>query len=527
MLSLILFAILGGGSRADYGRFSVRVQRTVTVQEGLCVLVSCTVSYPRQQWTDDTPAYGYWFEYQPTMTTDLPVATNNQSQNVRTDARGRFELVGSPQNGTCSLLIRDAQMSDRATYFFRIERGTFVRYNFKEDVFSLNVIALTRKPDVYVPETLEPGHQVKAICVFDSDFERCPAPTFSWMGAALSSQETRLTTSHVSVLTLTPRPQDHGTDLTCRVDFSRKGVSAKNTVQLNVAYAPKGLNISISKAKGSVLEPQGDGPRLEAQKGQFLRMLCAADSRPPATLSWALEDRVVSWSRTSGSGGLELVLPDVTPGAAGRYTCRAENRLGFLNRTLNLSVQYAPEHLRVVVSQANRTVTENLGNGTALPVLEGQNLHLLCVAHSNPPASLSWARGGQTLHPSRPSDLGVLELPQIQREHEGEFTCHAQNPLGSQHVSLSLSVAQSWKAKRESPSQTPPADVNSLQPKDNQKRRHVSHGSPGPGPSRQVPESKNEQEEIHYAALNFPGLRPWETQESQETNSEYAEIRFH
>lgn len=76
---------------------------------------------------------------------------------------------------------------------------------------------------------------MKAICVFDSDFERCPAPTFSWMGAALSSQETRLTTSHVSVLTLTPRPQDHGTDLTCRVDFSRKGVSAKNTVQLNVA----------------------------------------------------------------------------------------------------------------------------------------------------------------------------------------------------------------------------------------------------------------------------------------------------
>ncbi|ELK18471.1 Sialic acid-binding Ig-like lectin 10 [Pteropus alecto] len=460
-----------------------------------------------------------------------------------------------------------------------------------------------------------------------------------------------------------------------------------------MAFSSAALRLSLSPPVSAALEPQGDGPRLEAQKGQFLRMLCAADSRPPATLSWALEDRVVSWSRPSGSGGLELVLPEVTPGDAGRYTCRAENRLGFLNRTLNLSVQF----------------TENLGNGTPLPVLEGQNLHLLCVAHSNPPASLSWARGGQTLQPSQPSDLGVLELPQIQREHEGEFTCHAQNPLGSQHVSLSLSVvyppqllgpscswedarlhcscssharpapslrwrlgeqllegnlsnasltvtsssvgpwansslslrgqlcsdlrlsceaqnvlgapsatvlllpglgacpvspgdqkaaftgafsngailgagvsalcfclclivvitktlrkkqsqvetgtqaetqrprptrrstildyvnvvpgtrhlARSWKAKRESPSQTPPADVNSLQPKDNQKRRHVSHGSPGPRPSRQVPESKNEQDEIHYAALDFPGLRPWEIQESQETNSEYAEIRFH
>lgn len=95
--------------------------------------------------------------------------------------------------------------------------------------------ALTRKPDVYIPEMLEPGRQVTVICVFDSDFEQCPAPTFSWMGAALSSQETRPTGSHVSMLTLTPRPQDHGTNLTCRVDFSNKGMSTENTVRLNVA----------------------------------------------------------------------------------------------------------------------------------------------------------------------------------------------------------------------------------------------------------------------------------------------------
>nr|KAF6411723.1 sialic acid binding Ig like lectin 10 [Rousettus aegyptiacus] len=559
MLSLILLTVLGGGSLAMDSRFSMQMNKTVTVQEGLCVFVPCSLSYPREQWTVDTPAYGYWFKHSQWfgITTELPVATNNQSQNVQGDAQGRFELVGSPQNKDCSLLIRQARWSDRAYYYFRIERGTYVRYNFKDVMFSLNVI------------------------------------------------ETRQMASHVSVLTLTPRPEDHGTDLTCRVHF-RKGLSTENTIQLNVAYAPKGLSISVSKVKGSALEPQGDQPCLEAQRGQFLRLLCAADSRPPATLSWALEDRVVSWSQTSASGGLELVLPEVKPEDAGRYTCRAENRLGFLNRTLDLSVQYAPERLRVVVSQANRTVTEHLGNGngTPLPVLEGQDLRLLCVAHSNPPALLSWAQGGQTLHPSQPSDPGVLELPQIQREHEGEVTCHAQNPLGSQRASLTLLVvykkeatsggvsngaivgagisalsfclclilvimktlrkkqtqaetgtqaetqrprptrrstildyvnvvpgtrhlAWSWKAKRESRSRTPPTDVNSLQLKDNQKRCHASHGSPGPRSSHQAPESRNEQEELHYAALNFPGLRPWETQESKDAGSEYAEIRFH
>ena len=83
---------------------------------------------------------------------------------------------------------------------------------------------------------------------------------------------------------------------------------------------------------------------------------------------------------------------------------------------------------------------EKLESGASLRVLEGQSLRLLCVAHSNPPAQLSWARLGRTVSPSQPSDPGVLELPQIQTEQEGEFICRAQNPLGSQNISLSLSV---------------------------------------------------------------------------------------
>ena len=85
-------------------------------------------------------------------------------------------------------------------------------------------------------------------------------------------------------------------------------------------------------------------------------------------------------------------------------------------------------------------VLESFGNCTSIPVLEGQSLRLLCVTHSNPPAQLSWTRAGQTLAPSQLSDPGLLELPQIQTEQEGEFTCWAQNPLGSQNLSLSLLV---------------------------------------------------------------------------------------
>ncbi|XP_054959135.2 sialic acid-binding Ig-like lectin 10 isoform X5 [Pan paniscus] len=563
----------------------------------------CHCCCPRcwADWTGSTPAYGYWFKAVTETTKGAPVATNHQSREVEMSTRGRFQLTGDPAKGNCSLVIRDAQMQDESQYFFRVERGSYVRYNFMNNGFFLKVTALTQKPDVYIPETLEPGQPVTVICVFNWAFEECPPPSFSWTGAALSSQGTKPTTSHFSVLSFTPSPQDHDTDLTCHVDFSRKGVSAQRTVRLRVAYAPRDLVISISRDNTPALEPQPQGnvPYLEAQKGQFLRLLCAADSQPPAMLSWVLQDRVLSLSHPWGPRPLGLELPGVKAGDSGRYTCRAENRLGSQQRALDLSVQYPPENLRVMVSQANRTVLENLGNGTSLPVLEGQSLCLVCVTHSSPPARLSWTQRGQVLSPSQPSDPGVLELPRVQVEHEGEFTCHAQHPLGSQHVSLSLSVhykkglistafsngaflgigitallflclapiimkilpkrrtqtetprprfsrhstildyinvvpksgplaqKRNQKATPNSPRTPLPPGAPSPESKKNQKKQYQLPSFPEPKSSTQAPESQESLEELHYATLNFPGVRPRpEARMPKGTQADYAEVKF-
>ncbi|XP_037675241.1 sialic acid-binding Ig-like lectin 10 isoform X1 [Choloepus didactylus] len=440
LLLLLLLSLLTGESSFWKPEFMLQVPELVTVQEGLCVLVPCTVSYPLRGWHSSDLAHGYWYREEDWPDKRLLVATNNPDWPVQEETRGRFQLLGDPQNMRCSLLIRDAQAGDTATYFFRVERGSYVRYNFLENKLTLEVTALTQKPDVYVPEILEPGLPATLVCVFNLTSEGCPAPALSWLGAAVSAQDARPRTSHFSVLTFTPRPQDHNTDLTCQVDFSRQGVSTSRTVRLHVAHAPKDVVISVSRADAPALESWRNIQYLEATKGQSLRLLCAADSQPPAVLSWMREDRVLSWSVPSDSGSLGLELPGVEVGDAGRYTCRAQNTLGSGSRTLQLSVQYAPENLRVMVSQSNRTVLEKVENGTFLPVQEGQSLRLVCVADSNPPARLSWARGSQALSPSQPSDPGVLELPPVQMEHEGELTCRAENPLGSDQVSLLLSV---------------------------------------------------------------------------------------
>ena len=62
--------------------------------------------------------------------------------------------------------------------------------------------------------------------------EQGTPPLFSWTSAAHTSLGPRTHLS--SVLTLTPQPQDHGTNLTCQVQFPATGVTVKRTIQLNV-----------------------------------------------------------------------------------------------------------------------------------------------------------------------------------------------------------------------------------------------------------------------------------------------------
>uniref|UniRef100_A0A8C4PKP8 Ig-like domain-containing protein n=1 Tax=Equus asinus asinus TaxID=83772 RepID=A0A8C4PKP8_EQUAS len=62
--------------------------------------------------------------------------------------------------------------------------------------------------------------------------ERGTPPILSWTSAALTSLGPRTHLS--SVLTLTPRPHDLGTNLTCQVQFPAAGVTVERTIQLNV-----------------------------------------------------------------------------------------------------------------------------------------------------------------------------------------------------------------------------------------------------------------------------------------------------
>ncbi|XP_045434835.1 myeloid cell surface antigen CD33 isoform X4 [Pipistrellus kuhlii] len=232
----LLLPLLWAGSMAQDSRYTLHMQSTVTVQEGLCVHVTCKVFYSYEGWDVSTPAHGYWYKGE-THENKVLVATNNPDPKLQEETQGRFHLRGDPRTYNCSLDIRDARRTDEGLYYFRLERGGTAKYSYLENKLSVRVTALNHTPHILTPETLESGRPRNLTCSVPWACERGTPPTFSWTSAAHSSLGPRTHLS--SMLTLTPRPQDHGTYLTCQVHFPAAGVTVERTIQLNVTCPPQ------------------------------------------------------------------------------------------------------------------------------------------------------------------------------------------------------------------------------------------------------------------------------------------------
>ncbi|XP_071460874.1 myeloid cell surface antigen CD33-like isoform X3 [Marmota flaviventris] len=178
-----------------------------------------------------------------------PVATNNSTRRVQEETQGRFHLFGDPGTNTCSLSIRDAKRSDSGCYLFKLEKGRFKWNYYTEKVF-VHVTALTHSPDIRVPGTLESCRPSNLTCSVPWACEQGTPPTFSWEGPSVSSLGPNII--HSSVLTLTPRPQYHGTNLTCQVKFPATGVTTERTIQLNVTWRSEPMAQVVLVAIGEV-----------------------------------------------------------------------------------------------------------------------------------------------------------------------------------------------------------------------------------------------------------------------------------
>uniref|UniRef100_H0W6U4 Ig-like domain-containing protein n=1 Tax=Cavia porcellus TaxID=10141 RepID=H0W6U4_CAVPO len=221
---------LPAGSLAWYPRYRLHMPKSVSVQEGLCVLVPCQFYYHRFPSMPGSFT-GSWFREESGSLPNPVVATNNPQQQVQKETQDRFHLLWDTQTRNCSLHIRDAQRADGGLYSFHMNPGSS-RRNFYWNQVTVYVTALYHIPDILMLGTLESGCPNNLTCSVPWACEQGTPPIFSWMGVSVSYLDSTITSS--SVLTLSPRPQDHGTNLTCQVMFPGAGVTVERTIQLNI-----------------------------------------------------------------------------------------------------------------------------------------------------------------------------------------------------------------------------------------------------------------------------------------------------
>ncbi|XP_036986841.2 sialic acid-binding Ig-like lectin 5 isoform X2 [Artibeus jamaicensis] len=422
MVPLLLLSLLWGGSLQEEEGYELGVQHLVKVQEGLCVHVPCSFSYPWRSWYSSGELYTYlYWRGEKTRNFNL-VATNNPNKAVKRETKDRF-LLGDPRTNNCSLSVRDARKSDAGTYVFQVERGNVPTY--KDKRLNLQVTDLTQKPDILIQEHLQSGRPTQLTCSLPGACGGGRPLTFSWAGAAVDSLNHQ--NLHSSVLTFTPRPQDHGTNLTCQVKLQRSRVTTQRTIWLNVFYAPWNLTIGVFFRNVTALKIVQD-TSIPILEGETLQLLCVADSNPPAQLSWFRGPPALNTTLISSTSILEL--PRVGTGE-GKFTCQAWHPLGSQSISLSLSVVYPPRLLGPSCSW------------------EDGDLHCSCSSQAQPAPSLRWWLGAGLLeNPSNTSYTvtsssegpwanSSLSLP-AGLSAGLRLSCEAENVHGAQRASVLL-----------------------------------------------------------------------------------------
>uniref|UniRef100_A0A8C0ZU70 Ig-like domain-containing protein n=1 Tax=Castor canadensis TaxID=51338 RepID=A0A8C0ZU70_CASCN len=476
------------------------------VQEGLCVLIPCCVFHSNLH-SSNGSVFGYWFREGADIYHDSPVATNNPDRKVQNETLGRFHLTGDPQKNSCSLDIRDARQMDTGTYFFRLERGSSVKHSYTMDQLSLHVTALTYSPELHIPEILEPGHPIRLNCSVPWACERGTPPIFSWISAALTSLGSRTTLS--SVLILSPRPQDHGTNVTCQVNFPGVDVTVERTIQLSVSceYQNRmlgslrtGILLSASPESSAL----SNGSSLHIQEGESLRLVCVTDSNPPATLNWIRENLTLRPSHFSNHGVLELCQVELED--SGIYICQAQNPLGAQTAFVNLTVQSPLQLLGPSCSWS------------------AEGLHCNCSSRAWPPPSLSWQLGEALLEGTssnatirlNSSSAGpwVNSSLSLFRNLSSSLyvICGARNIHRAQKGTVLLLPGNGSGGRRGA------GAMVLLGHLDASKSNSSLHHSPTPTtPMEKEPE-------LHYASLNFHRLKS--NQDQDPNTTEYSEIKI-
>ncbi|XDV16231.1 hypothetical protein PO909_016037 [Leuciscus waleckii] len=256
------------------------------------------------------------------------------------------------------------------------------------DTVTLNVMYPPRSVSVSISPSgvIVEGDSVTLNCISDSN---PPALNFTWFKGGTFVESGR-------IFSISKISSDDSGEYKCN-SINKHGEKYSDNVTLNVFYSPRNVSVSISPS-GVIME------------GDSVTLNCISDSNPPAlNFSWFKGGTIV------GSGRIYSI-SKISSDDSGEYKCKSINEHGGkYSDTVTLNAMYPPRSVSVSISPSG-------------VIVEGDSVTLNCISDSNPPAEISWIKGGTFVESGR-----IYRISKISSDYSGEYKCKSINEHGGKY----------------------------------------------------------------------------------------------
>ncbi|XP_051727510.1 B-cell receptor CD22-like [Ctenopharyngodon idella] len=162
----------------------------------------------------------------------------------------------------------------------------------------------------------------------------------------------------------------------------------------------------------TVTDLQVESPE-RVTEGDSVRLTCKSSCTltDRATFIWYRNSQLVTERRDRNN---ELLLQSVRREDAGRYSCAVHGH-NHTSPAVELNVMYPPKSVSVSISPSGEIVS-------------GDSVTLICSSDSNPPAEISWFKGGTFVGSGR-----IYSISKISSDDSGEYKCRSRNQHGEKY----------------------------------------------------------------------------------------------
>ncbi|XP_076126836.1 hemicentin-1 [Alosa pseudoharengus] len=280
--------------------------------------------------------------------------------------------------------------------------------------------------------------------VLRCEAEGAPRPSITWLRDSLplvSSPQTNYLRGGQELRLGATRADDAGS-YTCRATNSAGTAHRHYTLSILVPPQIEGGD-SVSVMFGRREE--------KVRINGTLLLSCLAKAFPEPTTQWFKDGQMVRGASHPGlrADGHLLHLENAALTHEGQYTCVVTNPAGEDKRDFHVTIQVPPIFQRVSNGVAGWSLGEDDDDeGDVVTeqreVVLGHPVSLTCESNAIPPPQLSWYQHGRKLTSADGVVLlpggQTLQIPSVQLEDAGKYTCQAVNEAGEDRMHFDLEV---------------------------------------------------------------------------------------